>query len=527
MSNGDVITYTYDGAYRLLGESRSNPQQPLHTFSQSFVYDEVGNRTSSTKNGVTYTYTYNNANQLVSESSVNNNINNTNNYTYDPNGNLINIHLLTNNNLTSVETMQYDSLGRQLTWTDGTHTETSVYRGGAWHRHSLSDGVGVTSFVYDGDNVVMDIVNNTVNRFYVSNGIDSNVSMYDIVTNSCYWYSHDGLGSVRTVTDINGAVVSMYDYTAFGEKFEPAIITANTITQRYSYTGREDQPHSEQMYYRFRNYSPSTGRFIHRDPIGYEGGINLYTYVFSNPLFSIDPYGLDYIIAWSYSADRDVLPFKRDYLNKNGYNVTVDNKTSDWTKEIWEEFDKRNAYSRAAQTKKDELITMGIPENEIIIQRIDGKEDLAKYWTEWSKLDTVEGLDFYSHGFSGGAEVHLGSGDFWDNAAKLNWGSTLRELTINGKKTGYINTPYAFFYGCETAKGTFAQNFANSQRVVTYAQPGKSNFSHIKDWFLGINPHSTKLNVHLNVYNEIIVFDTRIKKISMIPAQRFDPIKNR
>ena len=50
MGNGDVITYTYDGAYRLVGESRSNPQQPSHSFSQSFVYDDVGNRTSSVKN---------------------------------------------------------------------------------------------------------------------------------------------------------------------------------------------------------------------------------------------------------------------------------------------------------------------------------------------------------------------------------------------------------------------------------------------------------------------------------------------
>ena len=229
----------------------------------------------------------------MSESSTNN----VNNYTYDLNGNLINIHRLTNNNLTSTETMQYDSLGRQLTWTDGTNTETSVYSGSAWHRHSLSYSGNTTYFMYDGDNVVMDIVNNTVNRFYVTNGIDSNLSMYDNNSNECYWYSHDGLGSVRTVTDINGAIVSMYDYTAFGEKFEPTMVT-NTITQRYSYTGREDQPHSKQMYYRFRNYSPSIGRFIHRDPIGYEGGINLYTYVFSNPLFSIDPYGLDnYVVS--------------------------------------------------------------------------------------------------------------------------------------------------------------------------------------------------------------------------------------
>lgn len=43
----------------------------------------------------------------------------------------------------------------------------------------------------------------------------------------------------------------------------------------------------------FRYYDTETGRWINGDPIGYEGGVNLYSYVNGNPIISVDPLGLD------------------------------------------------------------------------------------------------------------------------------------------------------------------------------------------------------------------------------------------
>ncbi|MCC5648130.1 RHS repeat-associated core domain-containing protein [Nostoc sp. CHAB 5824] len=40
-----------------------------------------------------------------------------------------------------------------------------------------------------------------------------------------------------------------------------------------------------------RYYDPTTGRFINRDPIGYEGGINLYAYTENDPVNLTDPTG--------------------------------------------------------------------------------------------------------------------------------------------------------------------------------------------------------------------------------------------
>ncbi|WP_198159255.1 RHS repeat-associated core domain-containing protein, partial [Methylomonas lenta] len=43
----------------------------------------------------------------------------------------------------------------------------------------------------------------------------------------------------------------------------------------------------------YRAYDPDTGRWVSRDPIEENGGINLYTYVLNNPLRYIDPLGLE------------------------------------------------------------------------------------------------------------------------------------------------------------------------------------------------------------------------------------------
>jgi RHS repeat-associated protein len=105
-------------------------------------------------------------------------------------------------------------------------------------------------------------------------------------------YAYDALGSIRRMTDTLGNEVRSYRYDSFGQ------LTAETGTLRnpYTYTGRERDQESGLSYYRARYYDPAVGRFLSEDPIrgflSVPKTLNLYPYVYNNPLRFVDPYGL-------------------------------------------------------------------------------------------------------------------------------------------------------------------------------------------------------------------------------------------
>jgi len=73
-----------------------------------------------------------------------------------------------------------------------------------------------------------------------------------------------------------GNVVQKYEHDSFGN-MRP---TPRRIKQPYTYTAREFDPETGLYYYRARYYDAKAGRFITRDPIGFDGGdVNLYVYV--------------------------------------------------------------------------------------------------------------------------------------------------------------------------------------------------------------------------------------------------------
>lgn len=61
----------------------------------------------------------------------------------------------------------------------------------------------------------------------------------------------------------------------------------------YSFASQTQDNITSTIFLRARYYDPEIGRFLTKDPIGIQGGVNLYQYAFANPINFVDPLGED------------------------------------------------------------------------------------------------------------------------------------------------------------------------------------------------------------------------------------------
>jgi len=214
------------------------------------------------------------------------------NYTWDAENRLTSMTVNTNVGPQLQLDFQYDWMGRRISKTVKTNGVTSYSR----------------KFLYDGWNLIAELDgNNALVRSYTW-GLDASGSMQraggvggllmvNAGSGGVHFPAYDLNGNVMgLVNATNGMISAKYEYGPFGEVFCSVGDMAKVNPFQFStkYTDTE----TDLLYYGYRYYSPSLGRWLSRDPIEEQGGLNLYGFVNNDPVNRWDRLGM-----WSHSHD--------------------------------------------------------------------------------------------------------------------------------------------------------------------------------------------------------------------------------
>ncbi|AEE53362.1 SpvB/TcaC N-terminal domain-containing protein [Haliscomenobacter hydrossis] len=106
-----------------------------------------------------------------------------------------------------------------------------------------------------------------------------------------YQYSNH-LGSVGLELDADSAIISYEEYHPYGTTaYQAKNGEVQAAAKRYRYTGMERDEESGLAYHTARYYAAWLGRWGSCDPIGVEGGANLYVYAKNSPIYLMDTNG--------------------------------------------------------------------------------------------------------------------------------------------------------------------------------------------------------------------------------------------
>jgi RHS repeat-associated protein len=293
--------YTYDGlgrritettldggwaySYDAIGELThavfvSNDPGMVSNQDLQYLYDAVGNRTSTIINGATTAYTTNNLNEYVSVGTTA--------YGYDADGNLT---VKTTNSGSTI--YNYNDENR-LTGVFGPDLNEAINLDPFGNINSIIVNGRQTTNLIDPagpENVVSqyDGTGALIAHYIQGLGFVGRVDAGDRAA----FYDFDGIGSTVGLTGGTGNYLNTYRYLPFGE----TTVVSGSLQNPFTFVGLygviNDGTTTFSM--RNRNYDPNIGQFLSNDPLNAVGGLNLRQYTGNGPTDRIDPFGLYYV----------------------------------------------------------------------------------------------------------------------------------------------------------------------------------------------------------------------------------------
>ena len=283
------LTYDADNELQKFVSQASKTSGGLDLGHGAYSYDPVANLTEFTGKGPltelsSAQYTVNDLNQATTISDPGSTT-----ITYDANGNPLNGVAPPSANLSTV------TGARSYTW-DGANRLIQILYSGTGNSSSLSyDGLGRLTeiaetangttqsdqrYVWIGNTMVQqrNATGAVVKGYFDQGFLDGTTA---------YYYGKDHLGSIRNLTDATGTTQAQLDYGPYGELTE---LTSPTQSD-FAYTGFFYHQRSGLQFAEYRAYDSGLKRWLNRDPIAENGGLNLYAYVMANPVKFTDPSG--------------------------------------------------------------------------------------------------------------------------------------------------------------------------------------------------------------------------------------------